>query len=273
MAEIEAPAAEAEVPAETLPGAAAEKPAEEPKARVYTQEEMDRITAKVKKNAAYRARKEAEAYYKGLNQGASLGKPAEAPKPQEEKEPVRGDFDSYEEFLAAKAAHVGTKAAREDRAKSEAESKARAAAEASAKAFETFQAKTREKFPDLEDRLESIGHIVMPEGMGPAITRSPLGPDILDHFARNPKDCERIAALESSDAIREIGKLEARLEGAKPADKTATDSKPPIKPASKAPDPIKPGGGAAAVDDTPKDSDPIDDWMRKERARERKKHS
>ena len=265
MAEVvEAPAVEAETPAETLPGAETETKVEAKEVRTYSQEEMDRITAKVKKNAAYRARKEAEAYYKGLQQGTNLAKPQEAPKAPEDKEPTRDQFESYEAFLEAKAAHVGRKTAREDRAKSESESKARAAAESQAKALQDFKAKASAKFPDLEERLESIGHIEMPDGSLEAIRDSEFGPEILDHFARNPKDCERISALAPSAAIREIGKLEARLEGEakKPA---------PVKPASKAPEPIKPGGGASPADDTPSDKDDINEWMRKERARVRKK--
>ncbi len=237
-------------------------------AKVFTQEEVDRITAKVKKNAAYRARKEAEAYWKGLQQGATVANPAAAQpaaKPAEPRAPERGDFDSYEAFLEAKAAHVARKAATEDRTRYDEEVKARAAAEVKAKALATFQAKTREKFPDIEDRMEAIGHIVMPEGMGEAIAESDLGPEILDFFASNPKDCERIAALSPSAALREIGKLEAKLEAPAP--------KPSPKPASKAPEPIKPGGVASAPpDDVPTDKDSIDEWMRKENARMRKRY-
>lgn len=266
MAEVqEATALEAEVP--VVP-AVEPKPEKVEAPRSYSQEEVDRITAKVKKNAAYRARKEAEAYFKGLSQGQTLVKPAETPKPAEEKAPVRGDFDSYEEFMEAKAAFVGKKAAREDRAQSEAEARQAAESQAKAKSIETFQSRTREKYPDLEERIESISHIVMPPGMGEAIAESEFGPDIVDFFAKNPKECERIASLTPPGAIREIGKLEARLE------KPAEPAKPvPVKPASKAPEPIKPGGGGSPADTNPKDTDSIDDWMRKENARGRRKNS
>lgn len=267
---VEAPEAPAvqthallEAPAERKPEAKVEVK-EEPK--TYTQADLDRITAKVKKNASYRARKEVEAYYKGLQQGTGLAKPPEpSPKAPEEREPARGDYETYEQFMEAKAAFVGKKAAREDRAEQDKVAKAAAEAESQAKALEAFRAKVRQKYADIEDRLDEIGHIVLPDGIGQALSESDFGPDILDHFTRNPKDCERIAALAPSAALREIGKLEARLEAAqKPAEKP----KEPV--ASKAPEPLKPGGGAAAPDDTPKDSDDINDWMRKERARMRK---
>lgn len=234
----------------------AEKPAEAPP-RTYSQEEMDRITAKVKKNAAYRAKKEAEAFYKGLQQGSANAKPADAKPaaPAEERAPVREDFPNltYEEFLEKKADFVGRKAAREERINGEREEKSRKASEARAKIYQDFQSKVRTDFPDIEDRLADIGHINLPDGMGDAIAESAIGPQILNHLADNPKDCERIAALSPSAAIREIGKLEARLEAKaqeKPAPKSEpkaeaeeeAEPEPKTKP-SKAPEPIKPVGG------------------------------
>jgi len=231
----------------------AEKPAEEP--RTYTQEEMDRITAKVKKNASYRARKEAEAYYKGLQQGTEIAKPEPAPVPATEaKPPERASFDTYEAFLDAKADWTGRRAAREERVKGEHEEKTRLASEAKAKLYQDFQSKVRTEFPDIEERLAEIGHVNMPAGMGDAIAESALGPKILSFLADHPKDCERIAALSSSAAIREIGKLEARLELAatppkeapqgEPEAKAEPGEEPKAKP-SNAPEPITPVGGKA----------------------------
>lgn len=247
-----APEVPPEVPAEVSPEV-------KPETRTYTQEDMDRVVAKVKKNARYQTRKEVEAYYQGRD---SKQEPAK-PEVKEAKPPERGDYDSYEEFLEAKAEFSGIKAASEYRIKAEEESRERKFAEDRQKVFDEFRTKTQEKYPDLEERLEAIADIVMPAGMGQAIAESTLGPDILDYFAKNPKDCERIAALTPSSAVREIGKLETRLEGgAKPE---------PKKSASKAPAPINPGGGGSPVDDTPMDTDTIDEWIRKERARGRKK--
>jgi len=232
--------------------------------RVYSQEDLDRITAKVKKNERYRTRKEIEAYYQGRE---SIAAPAKKPeKPAEEVVPTREQYDNYETFLEAKAEYVARKAGREERAKLEREHADKQATEANQKVMQTFQAKVRAKYPDIEERLEAIGHIEMPSGMGSAIAESDLGSEILNHFAENPKDCERIAALSPSAAIREIGRLEARLE--KPAATPIAAAKP-----SAAPDPIKPGGGASGTGDAdPSDKDSTEEWMRKERARVRKKY-
>ena len=225
--------------------------------RTYKQEELDKILAKVRKNERYRTKKEVEAFYQGRESAAP--KPAvEKPAPAiEDKPPTRDQYESYEAFLDAKAEYTGKRAAHEYRQKAESEQKARAAAEAQAERVKTFQAKVNEKYPDLAERAESIAHVEMPQGMGESIAESEFGPDILDHFANNPKDFERIAALSPSAAIREVGKLEARLEGAaKPA---ATAAAEPKK-ASAAPAPLKPVGGTAVLGDGEPSHDNPDAW-------------
>ena len=70
----------------------------------YTQADLDRIVAKVKKNERYRTKKEVEAFYQG-RESVAPAKPAEPAAPAaEDKPPVRDQFGSYEEFLDAKAA-------------------------------------------------------------------------------------------------------------------------------------------------------------------------
>ena len=261
---IEEPKVEPVVPVEPT------EPKVEPvevKPRVYSQEELDRITAKVKKNARYQARKEVEAYYQGRD-----SRPEVKEVKHEEKPPERASFDSYEEFLEAKAAFTGRNAAKEERKKAEQESLQNKQAEDRQKSLSNFQNKVREKYPDLEDRIEAISEISMSESVLQAIAESEVGPDILSYFADNPKDCERIAALSPSSAVREVGKLEARFESKTDESKKEIpkDVKEVKKAASKAPTPINPGGGGSPSDDSPRDADTIDEWIRKERARERK---
>lgn len=255
---------------------------EEAKAKL--QGEMDRRIKVARENAARRASKERDAYWKGRESV----RPAEQQKPQEPaveapKAPTRDQFPTYEEFLEAKAEFVADRAAQAAVSKVAKQQDAERETRTKTEKLQTFQTRVREKYPDIEDRLESIGHIVMPEGMGDAIAESELGPEILDYFAKNAKDCERIAGLSPSAALKEIGKIEARLEkpaAPAPSANGAGDSEKPTVPAastpkqpSAAPAPIKPGGGSGSPgNESPTDSDSIDDWMRKERARLRKKH-
>lgn len=231
-------------------------------ARQYTQDEVDKILAKVRKNERYRTRKEVEAFYQGRESAA--------PKPQaekpaapvvEEKPPTRDQFESYEAFLDAKAEYTGKRAAHEYRQKAEAEQRARAEQETAAERIRTFQAKVNEKYPDLAERAESIAHVEMPSGMGDAIAESDLGPDILNHFANNPKDFERIAALSSSAAIREVGRLEARLEAAQKKPEPAAAANEAKKP-SAAPAPLKPVGGSTPKGDDEPSHDNPDAWKK-----------
>lgn len=265
VAPAEPKAAPVEAP-KVVEKAAPEKPAAEGEAapktetRTYTQEEMDKITAKVKKNERYRTRKEVEAFYQGRESAAP--KPAEKPAVVEDKPPTRDQYDSYESFLEAKAEYTGRKAATEYRQKAEKEAKEQQAREAQEERVKTFQTKVNEKYPDLADRLEAIGEVIMPPGMVEAISESELGPDILNHFAGNPKDFERIVALSPSAAIREIGKLEARLEGAAKPEPVVEVKE--VKKPSSAPTPIKPVGGNAVAggDQLAALVDKPDEWRR-----------
>lgn len=256
-----------ETPAEAQKEAPKTEAPEAPVEKSYSQAELDRIIAKVKKNTRYSTRREIEAYYQGRGEAVPKGA-VSVPEPKaEDKPPSREQFDSYEAFIEEKAAYQGRKAAQEFREKAEAESRQKREQEEEGKLFSGFNAKVREKFPDLEDRAAEVAHIQMPPGMGRAIAESDIGPEILNHLIDTPKELERIAALSPSAAIREIGKLEARLEVKKDApapEKTAV--------APKAPAPIAPGGKPAAPpDNKPSDNDTIEEWMRKERERMRKK--
>ena len=252
-------------------------------AKTKLQEEVDRRIKVARENAARRAAKERDAYWKGREsvRPETPQKPAE-PIVEEPKAPTRDQFQSYEEFLEAKAEFVADRAAQQAVKKVSEKEREEKQTKAKAELFQSFQAKVRQKFPDIEERLEPIGHIEMPPGMGDAIAESELGPEILDFLAQNAKECERIAGLSSTAAAREIGKIEARLEKPAAPAPSANGAEVPEKPTvpaastpkqpSAAPAPLKPGGGGGPSDDTPRDTDSIDDWMRKERARARKKY-
>jgi hypothetical protein len=78
--------------------------------RTYTQAELDRILGKVRKNARYLGRKEAEAELRA--QGATATQARETVDRQQQQQtsrrrrPKREDFENYEDFLDAKADHA-----------------------------------------------------------------------------------------------------------------------------------------------------------------------
>lgn len=230
-----------------------DEPARDPN-RVYSQDEFDKIVAKVKKNERYRTKKEIEAFYQG-RESAQPRQVAEPPKPAPVDEaPTRDKFDSYEAYLEAKSEHTAKRAAAEYRKQYEQEQEQAKAQEAQAKRRTEFQTKLTEKYPDITERAEAIAHIQMPEGMADAITESDFGPDVLNHFADNPEDFERIAALSPSAAIRAIGRLEAGFEAAQTKPEPTLSV---VKTPSRAPAPIKPlGGSTVKTDDEPSHDQP-----------------
>ena len=273
MADTEAPATAVTAPVETP---AVETPVEakpaEP-AKTYSQEEMDRITAKVKKNAAYRARKEAEAYFKGLQHGTQVA----APKPAEEapaapQEPKREQYADYESYLEARAEFRAERKVEERLAKDREDSVKRSTVTAQEKAVERFKQQAEDAAKEIPDFHEVMQESDAPltDAMRDAIYETDIPARIAYHLAKNPDEARRIAALSSARQAVEIGRLEAKIASeAKPskpasAGDAAAEQVPakPVKEASKAPEPIKPVGGRATVgDEEPDASSQPDKWM------------
>jgi hypothetical protein len=158
--------------------AAPETPARDPD-KVYTQSEIDAITAKVRKNERYRTRKEVEAYYQGRESAAPrhVEPPAPVATP-EDSAPSRENFDSYEEYLDARAEYTGRKAARDERQKAEKEVQDRKAQETAAERVQNFRTKVESKFPDIQERLADVGDKPMYKGVQEAISESEFGADL-----------------------------------------------------------------------------------------------
>lgn len=264
--ETPAPAAEVKPDAPVVEGAGdtpAEAPATEPATpepdKTYTQSELDKILAKVKKNERYRTKKEIEAFYQGRESAAP--KPVEKPAPVvEDKPPTREQYPhlSFEEFTEVKADWVASRATDRRMAEREKEAQERAASEAADKKIRDFDAKVNEKFPDISEFLNEIpAGLHLPDLAGEAVIESPLGEEIMNFLIRNPKDFERIAALSPSAASREVGKLEARLEGAAQKPAPAAVPKP-----SAAPAPLKPVGGTAVLGDSEPSHNNPDEWRK-----------
>lgn len=240
--------------------------------KTYSQEDLDRITAKVKKNAAYRARKEAEAYYKGLQQGTQFLRPQEqARAPEAPKEPQRDQFDSYEAYLEARAdfrAERKVEAAFAKQRETESQRSAKTEQEKAQERFVAEVAALAKEIPDVQDILETT-EAPLTNSMRDAIHASDAPARIAVHLAQNPEEAQRIAALSSAKQAVEIGKLDARFASKTNGGGTATTTAPTTVAAaaaarapSKAPAPINPvGGKVASADDMPDPRTQPDKWM------------
>ena len=189
-----------------------------------------------------------------------------APQPAAKEAPKRDDFESYEDYLEAKAEHVAESKVAERLEKQQQESAAKEAQTTQTELLDSWEDKkddARERYVDFDDVMEGSDTPITPH-MSQALLESDIGADIAYHLANNDDDVARISRLSPPRQMIEIGKLEAKISG--------EINKPKTKTPSKAPAPTKPTKGKSpSASDLPSDSDSMDEWARKERARVAKK--
>jgi chromosome segregation ATPase len=146
-----------------------------------------------------------------------------------DQEPQPSQFNDAFEYAKALAEYTADKRIAEMKQE---EAKAKEAAERQKVIDQWTQKvqKAKADLPDFDDIVAS-SEVVVNDDIRDAILESDVGPQILYHLAENDEVAKKIAGLSPKQALREIGKLEARFE-AKP------ESQPVAK--SKAPAPISP---------------------------------
>jgi hypothetical protein len=212
---------------------------EKPKANPKLERRFSEITKQREqaRQEAQREREQREALEARL---AALEK---QPAPQQaqaaDQEPQPSQFNDAFEYARALALY-STEQALEQRDRQEAEAKV---AQERQKVIETWASKVQQAkavLPDFDDIVAS-SDVVIQDDIRDAILESDVGPQILYHLAENEDVAKKIAGLSAKQALREIGKLEARFE----AKETAPP--PPIV-RSKAPAPIQPLRGSSPAD-------------------------
>jgi dsDNA-binding SOS-regulon protein len=166
----------------------------------------------------------------------------------DQSKPVPGQYQDWETYTAALAEWSVTstlkKAQDEHRIRSEKERFI-----STKRAFDERAAQVRSKHPDYDELFESAP---ISEAMAPTILESEQGPELAMYLAKNPDVARKIYHLSPTQAARELGKIEAKLDGLmKPV--TVTNATPPLSPA-------KPKG---AIPDGLDDSLPMDVWMKR----------
>jgi len=162
----------------------------------------------------------------------------QAPKVDEEPQPSQ--FNDAFEYAKALAEYTADQRIGEMR-RQDAEAKQ---AQERQKVIETWASKVqaaKASMPDFDDIVAS-SDVVVNDDIRDAILESDVGPQILYHLAENDDVAKRIAGLTPKQALREIGKLEARFE--------VKETKPEPTPItrSKAPAPINPLRGSNPAD-------------------------
>lgn len=228
--------------AETTPAAQAEAPKSDgqEQAEQPQEDEKPRESKGVQKRLDELRRREgdaqrlAERAFALLERTLTKGETPRAEVPS--GPPQKENFESYEAYLEAKADYQIAKRL-EGIEKAAAETRQR---EAEAKREETWTKKVTEaskKYDDF-DEVAFAEDLPIAPAMAAAMRDSDLGPDVAYYLGKNPSEAQRISQLSPAAQVREIGKIEARLE------------MKPVRQPSKAPPPIDPvgsGKGSSSV--------------------------
>jgi hypothetical protein len=168
--------------------------------------------------------------------------------PTDEK-PQPSQFSDAFEYAEALAEYTADKRIA-DMKRQEAEAKEAAERQKVIDQWASKVEKAKSSLPDFDDIVAS-SDVVVNDDIRDAILESDVGPQILYHLAENDEVAKKIAGLSPKQALREIGKLEARFEAKPEAEKPA----PIVK--SKAPAPIQPIRGGKNTPDVPLDSNGV----------------
>lgn len=181
------------------------------------------------------ARQEIEARLKALEM-------KDQPQPAEPNaKPNRAKFS--DEFKYAEAlADWSVENALKNREKDEDERKQIAQRQEVLNQWNQRQEEVAAKLPDYVEVIKS-STVGVSDAVRDAIIESEVGPRILYHLAQNPDLAVALASKTVTSALREIGKLEAKLSGEK-----ATEPVKPVAKPSNAPTPIQPIRATTPVD-------------------------
>lgn len=139
-----------------------------------------------------------------------------------------------------------------DRAQEETARKQREHSEKVAKDWRDRQTAARKELDDYDEKING-STVSVADHVRDAIIESDVGPQILYHLATNPDVAEKLAKASPVSALREIGRLEAKL-SEKPAKEAPKTS---IAEISKAPPPITPLRGSGGGDVPRLDNDNV----------------
>lgn len=217
-----------------------------------TQKRIDQITKE-----KHEARAEAEYWRKVATGEIVPPKQQEITQPVQTGKPQLENFETYEDYTEAltdwkidqREADKQTKA--EQRTIAE---KRQTVAEANAARIEA----AKETYDDYDDVTANLSSIMVPQVTIEAMQESEVSADLFYYLGKNLAEAKRLQTLSIPAQLREIGKIEAKLEK-KPAE---------TKRISKAPTPINPTGANGEVVAKKDPADMTDEeWLTAERNR------
>lgn len=193
--------------------------ADQPKKPKGVQKRLDELTRQRED-----AKRERDYWRDMAMRGGQPQQPPNAPAPQTAAPPADAapkieDFQSYDDFLVAKAKHE----LRQEMTQAE---RAKAAAQESAQVATNWRTQVEAAKGKYADFEEVAFTAPLSEPVAQMVAASDIGADLAYHLGKNPDEARRISALSPVAAAREIGRLEAKLSTA-PSPKT-TQAPPPV---------------------------------------------
>ena len=212
---------------------------DKPKSNPKLERRFSEIT-KQREEARKEAQQEREARQALETRLAALERQPAPQAPKVDEEPQPSQFNDAFEYAKALAEYTADKRIGEMR-KQDAEAKEALERQKVIDQWANKVQQAKASLPDFDDIVAS-SDVVVNDDIRDAILESDVGPQILYHLAENEDVAKKIAGLSAKQALREIGKLEARFE----AKETAPETKPIVR--SKAPQPIQPLRGSSPAD-------------------------
>jgi hypothetical protein len=239
--------------------------------KTFTQADLDKIVQREKAKAerrAERANGELKAQLEKLSESINelRTKPKADAADAAEQPPKRDQFDTYEDFVEAKAEFKALQRVREELGKRDSKAADESNKQQQERQAREFRKATeariesgRKAYADFDAVLnEAFDDGVIPAGshLHYALIEDEAGHDLAYHLAKHPEEAERISALSERAMLRELGKLSVKLADKKPSAKQA---------------PIDPVGNRAAPGTALRDDLSTDEWIKRRNAQLRSK--
>jgi hypothetical protein len=175
------------------------------------------------------------------------------------QKPKREGFDSDEEFVEAltdwkieQKEYVN----RDRQFKNELQQKALD--------FQKKEAVLSNEIPDYYEAIEESRDVRINQAAVNAMVESDIGPQLRYYFAKNPEEAEKTLSMKPTEAVKFIGRIEAKIEADIKNKKSVTaknktsNAPPPVKP-------VKTNSGGNTHVDLNDPNVPIDVWLKRRR--------
>ena len=246
------------------------EPEPEPEAPIKHKDRHDNPVARMKaataeaaqaKREAEEARGRASEYEAEIER---LRKSAPAPV-QDGKEPQEEDFETYKEYVKAQA-RWETRQELEERSKAARANWERQQIQQAQNERETSYRKQVEAEGEgfLDKISKDVLNIAPDTPVGHSITTSQVATKLMSYFTEHPDELQALSSLHPALVLREIGRIEGKLEGV-----ASAGTAPRAVSVSRAKPPVRPVAGTPSVgDELPEDAS-FEDYFRHENAKER----